>query len=1706
MDIAIVSAGVRLPQAKTLEEFWVHVAAARDLARSVSPSRWPLESAQLMQRDRDHIAHDRVYEVDDEVIDETAEGLILEAGRLAGLDPLFIIALAAAREAWVGVKGRDQLARQRCGIMLGNIALPTAASAARAYQDLRHQMGSAATALEPAAEDPLNNTPAASVALFVQQALGFRGPAFTLDAACASSLYALELASRALERGELDLVLAGGVSRPSSLYTQVGFSALQALSKGGRCLALDQGADGLMVGEGSGIFALKRLADAERDDDRILAVIRGIGLSNDREGRLMAPSTEGQVRAMRAAYAEANWDIDSVDLIECHATGTPIGDKTELESLLELWSGCKRGRHAVLSSVKPTVGHMLTAAGAASLAKVLMALAEKSLPPTAHFEKAPALLDVSPFQVLQTPRPWPEKSDQPRRAAISGFGFGGINAHVLIEEYQPGQTQAHFEQKSQTAAPQRVVAVAMHAILPEEQGAASYQLADDGSAAIDRFQFGFQQFRIPPAELQEALPQQLLGLMLADRLDLRAWPDSLRKETACLIGLELDPMTNLYACRWALEGDRPRGHRDETFAAWQDKLVPPLNANRVIGALGSIVASRIAREARLGGPSFTLSAREKSGMEALAHAWSGIKEGAWEAAVVLALDLPSSFRGRHQAREEGDVRPTADGGVALALMSEAKAQELGLSPLFSLDAGDFSQSQETVSTPSSRYHRGAAEGLVSFYQAIQKASGAAVASSFICHESEEGPRSWKLQWLSPQGRPSSLAPAPAAGHTILRSDLSIDPWLEATPYGKGHIHRNSPRASETVRVTPTETPVGTHSSTAFPSVEGQHLLTIPPADKDQPLLDQRVAKETSALGGFDRERLARQLIAQETSHIASHQQFLRCRVDNDDLVQSLLQHYLSDEERPKSESSLLPDGSQSARAAAPAAWRAPLSSEKALYDYGACEEFARGLIGKVFGSAFAAIDQHPTRVRLPDERLLLCHRVMSLEGEAKSLGKGRMVTEHDVFPESWYLENGRMPTAIAVESGQADLMLASFLGADFRTEGRAVYRLLDAQVTFHRGLPRAGEVIRYHIEIKRFFEQGGTLFFQFAFEASIAGEALMSMRDGCAGFFDSAALEAGRGIKRSQLQLAPKKGRVQGEFKPFVPMTALSLSDQELDALRIGAYAEAFGPEFAGLSELLSEPMGLPGGDMRLVHRVISLEPEGGRFGLGRIIGEADIHPGDWFLTCHFVDDQVMPGTLMYECCLHTLRVFLMRLGWVGESSELCFEPVPGVWSQLKCRGQVLADTQKVRYDIEIKEIGYGPEPYVLCDALMSADGKDIVDITDMSLRLSGLSQTYFEELWNKRKVTEGEAAARAPEAARPPQFTYEQILAFSSGRPSDCFGPIYKVFDEERKIARLPRPPFQFLDRIERVEGPLMTQNVGTHLRAAYDAPDSAWYWEAEGNGTMPLAVLVEIALQPCGFMAAYMGSALLSPRDLAFRNLSGDARLHQIVRRGEGTLWIDVACTKISRTGDMIIQDYSFAVHNAQGLVYQGQTSFGFFSQEALQQQVGLRGHPAWTPPDLAIDRTYPEASALPRVPLVMVDHIDQTFAPAGRYEAGILYGRKRVRADEWFFEAHFYQDPVMPGSLGLQALEQVLKAEAHRIWPNVRVWAMDGTVPHRWTYRGQVVPRADELQYEVHVKNIDHERQSITADAWLYADGRPIYSFEDLTLCQAGEANGR
>ena len=237
---------------------------------------------------------------------------------------------------------------------------------------------------------------------------------------------------------------------------------------------------------------------------------------------------------------------------------------------------------------------------------------------------------------------------------------------------------------------------------------------------------------------------------------------------------------------------------------------------------------------------------------------------------------------------------------------------------------------------------------------------------------------------------------------------------------------------------------------------------------------------------------------------------------------------------------------------------------------------------------------------------------------------------------AWYLDHGTIPLSIAVEAGQADLFLCSWLGIDFINKGNAVYRLLDAQITVAQPLPAAPATIIYAIHIERFFQHGTNWFFNFHFTARVNGKLLLQMENGCAGFFTAAQLAAGRGIPARKRQTLHSTVQTPVSW-PLTWAGNETYNAKQLASLRDGRLADCFGAAFATLQ--LEQPCHLPRGRMQLIDRIVTLEATGGDYGCGLVVSELDIKPDAWFLTCHFVDDKVMPGTLMYECAMQTLRV-----------------------------------------------------------------------------------------------------------------------------------------------------------------------------------------------------------------------------------------------------------------------------------------------------------------------------------------------------------------------------------------------------------------------------------------------------------------------------------
>ena len=467
LDVAIVGLGALTPIGLDAAEFWRGVCEKRDGVREVPPDRWD----HRLYWSPDPADPDRTYSK----IGGFVTGFVFDRKRFRlppavaeAMDECQRLALAGVDEA-LRDTGRD-FDRSRCAVILGNalggdrreltsarIRFPEFARALTAAEgwddlpaDLRDRLlrafeRSFKNGLPKVTEDTMPGELSNIVAGRVANVLDLGGANYTVDAACASSLAAVAAAARALRAGECDAAVTGGSDTSMSPATFVKFCKIGALSPDGS-RPFDARANGFVMGEGCATLVLKRLEDAERDGDRIYAVLRAVGGASDGRGKgITAPNPAGQKRALERAYAAAGIDPASVDLVEAHGTSTRVGDAAETAVLHEIWRDRRKNRPVALGSVKSQIGHLKSAAGAVSLVKTALALHHKVLPPTIHFEQHnPACaLEGSSFRVQTELEPWPEPPDgAPRRAGVSAFGFGGTNFHVVLEEWRPRPTGA----------------------------------------------------------------------------------------------------------------------------------------------------------------------------------------------------------------------------------------------------------------------------------------------------------------------------------------------------------------------------------------------------------------------------------------------------------------------------------------------------------------------------------------------------------------------------------------------------------------------------------------------------------------------------------------------------------------------------------------------------------------------------------------------------------------------------------------------------------------------------------------------------------------------------------------------------------------------------------------------------------------------------------------------------------------------------------------------------------------------------------------------------------------------------------------------------------------------------------------------------------------------------------------------------------------
>ncbi|TAJ54672.1 MAG: SDR family NAD(P)-dependent oxidoreductase [Nevskiaceae bacterium] len=445
--VAVVGMACIYPGSPDLETYWANILEGRDLVTEVPAERW---SVAQYYRGADAPNDKSVSKwggfISDTPFDPLQFGI--PPASLAAIEPVQLLSLEVAKQALKDAGYASKwYDREKTSVIFG----------AEAGMDLGNQYNfrnlfpqycgelpkELAEALPSLTEDSFPGMLVNVISGRIANRLGLGGVNYAVTAACGSSLTAIELGVKELRFGSSDTVLAGGADFHNGIADFLMFSSVGALSAKGRCRSFDNEADGIALGEGVGVVVLKRLADAERDGDRIYAVIDGVAGSSDGKGLgLTAPRKEGQKRALERTYWQAGVLPGEVGLVEAHGTGTVVGDRTELKTLTEVYlaSGAVPGQ-ANLGSVKSQIGHTKCAAGIAGLIKVAKALHHRVLPPTGQVTSPNAAWkrDSSPFQLNRQPAPWLPRAAL-ARGAVSAFGFGGANFHAVLSAYPAHQS------------------------------------------------------------------------------------------------------------------------------------------------------------------------------------------------------------------------------------------------------------------------------------------------------------------------------------------------------------------------------------------------------------------------------------------------------------------------------------------------------------------------------------------------------------------------------------------------------------------------------------------------------------------------------------------------------------------------------------------------------------------------------------------------------------------------------------------------------------------------------------------------------------------------------------------------------------------------------------------------------------------------------------------------------------------------------------------------------------------------------------------------------------------------------------------------------------------------------------------------------------------------------------------------------------------
>jgi 3-hydroxymyristoyl/3-hydroxydecanoyl-(acyl carrier protein) dehydratase len=594
---------------------------------------------------------------------------------------------------------------------------------------------------------------------------------------------------------------------------------------------------------------------------------------------------------------------------------------------------------------------------------------------------------------------------------------------------------------------------------------------------------------------------------------------------------------------------------------------------------------------------------------------------------------------------------------------------------------------------------------------------------------------------------------------------------------------------------------------------------------------------------------------------------------------------------------------------------------------------------------------------------------------------------------------------------------------------------------------------------------------------------------------------------------------------PPVRCTRDRFDAEAVRALAAGRPADCFGPEWE-ITRAHVRTSRIGAGRLLRLGAVTSFDPDGGPWGRGYLRAETPVSADDWFFAAHLPDDPCMPANLMFDGGLQAMEFYLVAAGFTMSRDGWRFEPLPDRPCRWSCRSQVTPHSRMLSYEVFVRECAAGDEPTLTADVLCTVDGVTAMHADGIGLRLvRDWPLRHWRQLGPAAVQPTGESVPlsrlgglRGFRDDNPvAEFMgvrgdYSAVLASAWGDPLSMLPAPLADTLRGRRAGRLPGPPYLFVTRIADVAGTPGEERIGSCLEAEYDIPERSWFFDQNGCPVMPFAALMEVLLQPCGVLSGFAGGPLHATGDLHYRNLDGTGVFTAQVPAGTRRLRTRVELRSSFRIGEATIHTFDVSCRTGDGTaVFTGSATFGFFPTWAFDHQPGLPPAEAerarlGEPCEFLVDlrrrpaRYCGRSLRLAGPMLLMLDRVTGFWPGGGMAGLGRLRAELDVDADAWYFKAHFFEDPVQPGSLGNEAILQLLQfflietgAAAGMEHPVFEAVMLDA--PVTWKYRGQVVPTDELVTVEVGILAVDE--RSVRAEGWLWVDGRRIYHVAEIGM---------